>query len=890
MSASLAPDEPTRLATLRRLQLLDTPAEPTYDRLSNLASTMVGAPVGLITLLDRDRQWFKSACGTELTGTDRESAFCNYTIQRDAVLVVEDARVDDRFCDNPLVTGEPGIRAYCGAPVQTSDGTPLGSLCVLDFEPHHFTERDQYCIKQLAETASQLVQMREQAQELARTQHRLRASDRFTRATLDALSAHIAIIDETGTIEAVNQAWREFGRHNAGCDYDPIGANYLAVCDAATGPCSEEAGEVAAGIRDVLAGRRQLFYQEYPCHSPTEHRWFSVTVTPFADASPARVVVAHENITDRKLAEEKVKDNEYRYALTIQGSQNAIFDWDLTSDHIYYSHSWCELLGCDASVMSNAPSQWLDRVDEAYRDKLESALQQHIEHRTEALDLELKMHHDAGDVVWVLCRAVAVRDSAGRAVRLAGSLADITELKQTQEQLQWLASHDAMTGLANRALFTQRVQQAIERRDREPDYQFAILTLDFDRFKLVNDTLGHEVGDALLKSIAQRMTALLSEQDVAARFGGDEFAIFVDAIDGPEMAQDLAQRLLDAFEQPHQLENNRLISTASIGVINSDLGHDSAQTLLRDADAAMYQAKSEGKGTYRFFDRDLQAEAVARIALERQLWAGEYDAQFALRYQPILSLQDGQPKMFEAMLRWHHPAYGEVAPDRFIQIAEESGSIVPLGRWVLQRACEQLARWRSTHDRAGCTGMAVNISKRELVAPGFEQHLAQVLETAALPAEALTLEVTESSVMDDREAVINRLHRLRAMGVNLALDDFGTGHSSLSCLHHFPIDILKIDRSFVWQMEDSHAFSAVIHAVVSLAHTLNLSVVAEGIENDAQLVQLQAMEAAYGQGFYFARPVPADEAVRQFEASPGLGAHVELHQPAPHVGEPFDAT
>ena len=678
-------------------------------------------------------------------------------------------------------------------------------------------------------------------------------------ATLDALTAHLAILDARGTIRQVNDAWQRFARANAGDDASTgVGTNYLEVCEQATGPCADEAGAVAAGIREVLAGRRERFALEYPCHSDQERRWFIVRVTPVPAPGPRHVVVTHENITDRKTAELALHESEQRYALTIHGSQSAIWDWDLVENRIHYASSWARLLGCDVSELSDSPEQWLNRIAPEHRARLQAALDRHIAGESEVVDQQIKMQHADGSSVWVLCRAVAVRDPEGRAVRLAGSLADITELKRTQSKLEWLAMHDPLTRLANRKRFTERVRKAIERYAKDPSAEFAVFALDFDRFKLVNDTLGHDVGDALLQSIAQRFREACAEAICIARFGGDEFAMLMSPASAAH-AERVAEQLVQTFARPYQVSGYELVSTASVGVVHSQMGHASVEDLLRDADAAMYQAKYQGKNGYRFFDARLQQRIALDLDLERRLWRDSYERDFHLVFQPILCLRGGALATFEVLARWEHPRQGMIDPERFIRIAEESGSIVPLGAWILDQACAQLARWRQ-RPQAGALGVNVNISKRQLVDPAFMERVRQSLSRHGLPAAALTLEVTESTVMSDQEQVVAMLAELRKLGVRLALDDFGTGNSSLSCLHEFPVDQLKIDRSFTSNMSTRREYAAVTNAVVALAQNLNMAVVAEGVESADQLVQLQAMDVAYGQGYHLAMPMNADEA------------------------------
>jgi EAL domain-containing protein (putative c-di-GMP-specific phosphodiesterase class I) len=345
-----------------------------------------------------------------------------------------------------------------------------------------------------------------------------------------------------------------------------------------------------------------------------------------------------------------------------------------------------------------------------------------------------------------------------------------------------------------------------------------------------------------------------------ARFGGDEFVILLDGVSGVAEAQEISGRLLTALARPFSFEACEVISTVSIGVVGSEFGYAKAEDVIRDADAAMYQAKAGGKARYCLFDVQMHAQAVRRLKLEQDLRSCDFGKQFLVYYQPLVSLDSGDIAGFEALVRWNHPEYGLVSPDEFIGIAEESGVIVELGEWVLAESCKQLADWRAEYTEASNISINVNVSKRQLLHADLIPSIEKVLEETGLPAHVLKLEVTESTVMENHRSNVTVMKRIRDLGVRLAMDDFGTGHSSLSCLHQFPIDQLKIDRSFIVNMQEHREFAAVMDAIVTLAHFLHLDVVAEGIENADQLALLQAMDCKFGQGYFFAKPMTAQDA------------------------------
>lgn len=557
----------------------------------------------------------------------------------------------------------------------------------------------------------------------------------------------------------------------------------------------------------------------------------------------------------------RVRRSEQRLAHAVRGSMDGLWDWNLETDEVYYAPRWKELLGASEEEIGDSPDEWYRRIPSAKLAEFKRRLEEHIAGETDRLDFELQMVHADGGLRWMLCRAAAIRDAAGQALRLSGSLADITALKQAQEKVQRLALHDQLTGLANRELLSERLKHAIARLRRDPESEktYAVMFFDFDRFKVINDSLGHNIGDALLANIATRLRAHIREVDTAARFGGDEFVVLLDGVDGFEGAAASCQRLLEVFEEPHYLQGHEVVSTASIGLVVGHPGYATAEEVLRDADAAMYQAKAAGKAQYRAFDDAMFDAARRRLLLERDLRNADMEQEFLLHYQPIVALQTCEISGFEALVRWEHPRLGLVPPDEFISIAEETGLIVQLGDWVLRTACRQLVEWREAFpDREFFVN--VNVSRRQLTQPDLLDNLRAVVDEFRIVPGELKLEITETTVMDARYDSGPVMEGIRDLGILLAMDDFGTGQSSLSCLHQFPIDVLKIDRSFIVNIEERPQFTAVMQAIITLAHHLDLDVVAEGIETPAQLAQLQVMDCEFAQGYLFSRPVPADQA------------------------------
>ena len=454
------------------------------------------------------------------------------------------------------------------------------------------------------------------------------------------------------------------------------------------------------------------------------------------------------------------------------------------------------------------------------------------------------------------------------AAELRARVSSALKTKALVEMLEFQARTDSLTDLANREWFCSSLARCVRRARTFGDYMFAILFLDLDHFKVINDSLGHAAGDQLLVTVAKRLQRCVrrigrassrSEGDLVGRMGGDEFAILLDEIHDPEDAHQVAERVREELAKPYILGGMEVSVAVSVGIRLGDAECPGADELLRDSDTAMYCAKAAGRSRYTVFDQAMHDAAMRRLQLEHDLRKALDANELALHYQPIISLETGGLIAFEALLRWQHPELGPVSPMDFIPIAEETGLIVPIGLWVVEQACRQLRRWQDRFpSRSGMT-MNVNLSKRQITQADLCDTIAATTKACDIDPRHLSLEVTENVIMQSVDQVVPILEQLKTLGLELAMDDFGTGHSSLSCLHRFPIDVLKIDRSFIRNMGMNVEFAAITQAVVTLAHNLDMRVVAEGIEQPEQLAQLQALECDYAQGFLIARPAPPEE-------------------------------
>jgi diguanylate cyclase (GGDEF)-like protein/PAS domain S-box-containing protein len=556
----------------------------------------------------------------------------------------------------------------------------------------------------------------------------------------------------------------------------------------------------------------------------------------------------------RRSAEAALHESEERYALAAQGANDGLWDWDLKTDRIYFSARWRSMLGYAGDEIGDRPTEWLARVHPADVERLRTEIAAHLEGRSAHFESEHRLQHKDGTYRWVVSRGLAVLDTEGTAYRMAGSLTDVSERKMVEERLVHDALHDSLTGLPNRSLFIDRLERLIQRTQRHPDLVFAVLWLDIDRFKVINDSLGHLHGDRLLVAIARRLETYLRSEDTLARLGGDEFGALVDEIQGLGDAIRIAERIQQALAPAFELDGHEVFVTTSIGIVVGGPGYQRAEDLLRDADMAMYRAKGLGKSRHAVFDETMHARAVARLQLETDLRHAVQAQAFRVHYQPIVKLDTGKLIGFEALVRWEHPERGHLSPGEFIPVAEDTGLIVPMGRSVLEQACRQLRAWQDEFDDLDLS-MSVNLSSRELTQPDLVKEVRKILLRTGLAGSNLRLEITESMLMENLDVACTVLTELRAMDICVSVDDFGTGYSSLSYLQRLPIDVLKIDRSFVAGLDVDEEHLAIVRAIVTLSRSLGMEVVAEGIETTEQCEYLKILECQYGQGYLFSRPL-----------------------------------
>jgi diguanylate cyclase (GGDEF)-like protein/PAS domain S-box-containing protein len=572
-----------------------------------------------------------------------------------------------------------------------------------------------------------------------------------------------------------------------------------------------------------------------------------------------------------KRAENALRESEERYALAARGANDGLWDWNLVADMIYFSPRWKATLGYQDHEIGSSPEEWFGRIHESDRDLVKRRISDHQNGVVPHFESEIRMLHKDGTYRWMLSRGVMVRDESGKPLRMAGSQTDITEGKVA----------DPLTGLPNRLFFIERLLRLIEQRKRRTDALFAVLFLDLDGFKMINDSLGHIVGDKLLISVSKRLLDCLRSNDLVARadepftvarLGGDEFAILLDHLNTAADAKAVADRLMQELNRPFELDEKEIFTTVSIGIALSSSGYLYPEEFLRDADTAMYRAKSTGKARSEIFDADMRATITSRLQLETDLRHALHRQEFRNVYQPIVLLATGQVAGFEALLRWQHPERGLLGPAEFIPVAEETGLIRELGWWNLREACRQICEWKIRLNGFSALIMSVNLSVKQFQQPNLVGDIRALLQELSLPAETLQLELTESSVMTDPHTAISMLEQIKAQGICLAIDDFGTGYSSLSYLHRFPLNTVKIDRSFTSTMGNGGDGIQIVKTIMPLASNLGFDVVAEGVETQEQVWLLKELKCKYAQGYYFSKPLTAEAAEEFLAGQPSLAS------------------
>ena len=796
-------------------------------------------PNGEVFLLRAGVGWQAGLVGYALIGAQIHSQV-GYTLQTQEPAIVEDFRIETRFSGPPLLHNHGCVSGI--SVIIPGQQQPFGVLGAYAKTQRAFTEDDIHFLQAIANVLATAIE-RKQAEARLNLMERAIASS----------SNGIAITDSDrpdNPLIYVNPAFETITGYTAG---EAIGRN----CRFLQGADTDRAA--VGKLRTAIQEQRECRVVLKNYRKDGTPFWNELNISPVFDGEGylTNFVGIQTDITERKRAEVALRESKERLNGILSSLDDVV--WSMTPytfTLLYLNPAAEKVYGRPVCDFLRDPNLWFEAIHPEDRERVRNEMDALME--TKSLDTEYRIVRPDGTIRWLYARRHLIYQEDGTVLRIDGISTDVTERRRMEEKLLHDAFHDALIGLPNRASFIGKLDAAIRRTKQGEDYSFAVLFLDLDRFKVINDSLGHMVGDRLLVAIARRLETCLRPGDCLARLGGDEFTILLDTIQNVSEATDVAECIHQALEFPFNLNGYEIFTSASIGIALSATGYDRPEEILRDADTAMYRAKEQGRAGHAVFDVAMYDSAVALLQLETDLrWAIERE-ELRVYYQPIVSLGTGAIVGFEALVRWQHPEQGTISPDQFIPIAEETGLIIPLGMWVLRESCRQLHRWQQQFPRHSPLTMSVNLSGKQFSQPDLIEQIAKILQETQIVPGSLKLEITESGIMENTEAA-GLLEQLKALNIKLSIDDFGTGYSSLSRLNQFPIHTLKIDRSFVNKIQEEGENGTIVQAIVTLAHSLGMDVIAEGVETTQQLSQLKGLHCEYGQGYFFAKPLPGEE-------------------------------
>ena len=688
--------------------------------------------------------------------------------------------------------------------------------------------------------------------ERKQTEEALRQSEKTKRQILEAIPDLLIWMKVDGTCEGIaggGNVVNFFSLENA------IGNNQYDILPASI---------VQARKQAVLAvqetGRMQVYEQHFEIDGVVHYE--EVRVVPIESDT---VLVIIRNVSDRKLAEVALAESEHRYRIVTENMTDLVCLHRTDGRFIYVTPSCESLLGYTQEELI-----YKNPYDFFHPDDLAQIKEsQYVPLSENAVPVTYRFRHKSGGYVWLETLTKPILDEAGQTLHLQATSRDVSDRVFMEHRLRHDALHDALTDLPNRLMLLERLEFALKQTQRNPDFKFAVLFVDCDRFKVINDSLGHSAGDQLLTVIAQKFGSFVRNTDLVARLGGDEFVFLLEGISSLSEAIQVAQRIINDLKSPFQIEGHQIFISASIGIVIGNADSLQAETLIRNADIAMYRAKASGRGTYAVFDPDMHTEVLQHLQLENDLRKALPNQEFLLFYQPIVSLKTLRIIGFETLLRWQHPTLGLLTPDKFIDIVEDTDLIYSLGEWILLNACRQISTWQTRISHAAHLRLTINLSVKQLRDSVLIPQLQKVLSNTQINPQTLTLEITESLLVENINLTSQLLNQVQAMGVSISIDDFGTGYSSLSYLHQLPVDSLKIDRTFVSPSETSARNQTIAESIIGLSNLLDLNAIAEGIETYEQLQWLRSRHCEYGQGYLFSKPVPASEAEKLLRTTDG---------------------
>lgn len=881
---------------LAACQILDTPAEGVFDDLARRAAEALATPMATISFFDPGnggskpwREWFKARVGfPEAALPFHESFFPPLAAgrsDRERVHVMNDALADKRFREHRLVTGAPHICFYAAAAIYSQDQHVIGALAVFDTSSRDVLANDLSVLANLADLVGARLIARTEARrdrrpenlsaaippstsdlraEIARlerrledeiasrqaTESQLRDEKEFSDVTIDSMPDTLYVFSKSGRMVRWN---RNFPRSTG---YTEAEISNMRAIDFVV---ESDQSLVREAHRRLFEHGEEVSLEATMRAKTGETAPYSFYGRPLDIAGYRFCLGIGRDITRRREDARLAAEAKERLDLALVGSSLALWDWDLTTNQVYFSPDWTQILGVQSVAAGQTVFPGAEVLAWNHRDDQErfaSALLAAVKDQARDFSVEYRVRDLKGEWVWMESNGkVTERDPAekgGRARRMTGTTANIAKRKAAEERVEYLATRDTLTGLPNRMLLNDRLEIGVANAARKQS-QLAFMFIDLDRFKTINDSLGHDIGDELLKRVAARLTACVRATDTVARLGGDEFAVILENVSQADTtsAQTIAQKMIASLASPIMIETHHLNTSCSIGISLFPADGGDPKTLMKHADVAMYDAKSKGRNNYQFFSHHLNQRAQERLAIENYLRLALRRNELLLHYQPRVRFRDGAIVGVEALLRWQHPRHGLMLPARFLSVAEDSGLSVPIGEWVIEQATAQVARWR----RSGLPDLhlAINLSPAQLF---DSRRLVTALEAATraggFAAGALELELTESMLQKNADETSALLKRLGAIGVRIAIDDFGTGYSSLSYLKDLPVNAIKVDSSFVRELSAGGQDSGIIRAIIAMTHSLKLQVVAEGVETAEQHRILQGLGCDEFQGFYFA--------------------------------------
>lgn len=826
------------------VEVLDVDYCSLFELLPNGQTLMLQAGVG----------WRSGLVGAACVGI-RGDSLIGYTLDMDEPVVFEDFPVETRFSGPPMLHNH---RVVSGVSLTVGEhDASFGVLGVYSRSRRTFSENDVNFLQSITNVLGAAF-ARHQAEEWLHLMEQAIAST----------STGIVIADTRlpdNPVTYVNPAFEKITGYRAA---EVLGHN----CRFLQGETTQS--EALTELRSALLEGRECNVLLKNYRRDGQVFWNNLYVAPIHDInhSLTHFIGAQNDITDLVQTETALRESERRLDSILSSVEAVIWSIDAkTGRTLYLNPAGEAVYGRPLEEFYRDPHLWLEAIHPEDRGRV--AAERELLRQSERLDMEYRITRPSGDVRWLYSRCSLIKDESGQIVRFDCIDTDISEIKEAEEQLRHNAFYDKLTSLPNRSLFIDRLNHTIQRSKRRDGFMFAVLFLDLDGFKVVNDSLGHLAGDLLLVQIARRLEQCLRPSDTLARLGGDEFTILLEDICQLQDTTTVVDRILAALQTPFEIFDRDVFTNVSIGIAlgsgrqvvsmlsqgNESIGYYAQPSdVLRDADIAMYRAKKSGKGCYCVFDREMHADAVARLQLETDLRLAIEAGQLSVFYQPITALTTGQIMGFEALVRWQHPERGFISPSEFIPIAEETGDIIKIGVWVLEQACRKLQVWKQMF--AGVQGaelitVSVNLSAKQLAQSDLLTNIDRVLMTTKLEPQSLKLEITESAIVENPVTAVRTLQALHERSITLCIDDFGTGYSSLSYLHRFPVDVLKIDRSFVTDLDSGEKNQEIVNAIIQLAHHLNMETIAEGIETEAERQVLERFDCDFGQGYWFSRPV-----------------------------------